>query len=112
VVAGIHPDRVVAGRDPSRGLVLAGTVLSARPAGAGWESDIQLAGGAVTCRLPERPGPDGSEIVLTALDPPLFGPDGSALPVGSPGPDTGTRGGRDPGEDDRGAGRVGEGRRL
>ncbi len=34
---------------------------------------------SVTCRLAERPGADGSELTVTALDPPCFGPDGSAV---------------------------------
>ena len=84
VVAGIHPDRVVAGRSPDRGLVLDGTVTASRPAGAGWEVDLLVqgarqAGSLVTCRLPDRPGPDGSELAVTALSPPLFGTDGASL---------------------------------
>jgi ABC-type sulfate/molybdate transport systems ATPase subunit len=79
VVAGIHPDRVAVGEDRSRGQVLAGTLLATRPAGAGWEADLQLPGSVVTCRLPERPGRDGSELVVTAIDPPLFGPAGDGL---------------------------------
>jgi ABC-type sulfate/molybdate transport systems ATPase subunit len=86
VVAGIHPDRVVAGEAPDRGLVLTGTIAASRPAGAAWEVDLTLpeATGvaqapSVTCRLTERPGGDGSELTVTALDPPCFGPDGSAV---------------------------------
>jgi ABC-type sulfate/molybdate transport systems ATPase subunit len=79
VAAGIHPDRVVAGAVPDRGLVLTGIVVAARPAGAGWEADLQLRESVVTCRLGERPGPTGSQMVVTALDPPLFGPDGAAI---------------------------------
>jgi len=83
-VAGIHPDRVVAGAAPDRGLVLTGPVAASRPAGAGWEADIlvpgtQPPGSAVTVRLADRPGPDGSELTVTAIDAPLFGPDGLAL---------------------------------
>jgi hypothetical protein len=40
----------------------------------------------VTGRLGERPGPDGSELVVIVIDPPVFGPDGVALagtPAGS-----------------------------
>ena len=33
VVAGVHPDRVAPGADPSRGLVVTGTVEAARPSG-------------------------------------------------------------------------------
>jgi ABC-type sulfate/molybdate transport systems ATPase subunit len=88
VVAGIHPDRVVAGPEghagSAPGLVLTGHIAASRPAGTGWEIDLRLAGAepagsAVTCRLGERPGPDGSELTVTAIDPPLFGADGTAL---------------------------------
>ena len=41
-VAGVHPDRVVPGRQPGRGVVLAGPVRSCRPAGAGWEATIEM----------------------------------------------------------------------
>ena len=34
MVAGVHPDRVLPGADPSRGLVVTGTVEAARPSGA------------------------------------------------------------------------------
>ena len=86
MVAGIHPDRVVAGADPERGLVLTGTIAASRPSGAAWEADLRLpaaAGGSaeaasVTCRLAERPDEEGSELTVTVLDPPCFGPDGSA----------------------------------
>jgi len=79
MVAGIHPDRVVAGVVADHGLVLTGTVAACRPAGAGWEIDLQLPGSVVTCRLAGRPGPVGSQLGVTALDPPLFGPDGAAI---------------------------------
>jgi ABC-type sulfate/molybdate transport systems ATPase subunit len=89
VVAGIHPDRVVAGAAPERGVVLAGTIAASRPAGAGWETDLALPAGesgsaVVTCRLTERPGSDGDELTVTAIDPPCFGPDGAAI-AGAPG---------------------------
>ena len=38
----MHPDRVVPGRQPGRGVVLAGPVRSCRPAGAGWEATIEM----------------------------------------------------------------------
>jgi molybdate transport system ATP-binding protein len=79
-VAGIHPDRVVPGAAPARGLVLTGTIAASRPAGATFEVDLQCADGQViTCRLADRPGPDGASLSVTALDPPCFGPDGSAV---------------------------------
>jgi molybdate transport system ATP-binding protein len=76
-VAGVHPDRVIAGAQPDRGLVLTGQVMASRPAGAGWEATIDVAGDELTVRLPDQP--DIGQIVLTVLDPPYFGPDGARL---------------------------------
>jgi molybdate transport system ATP-binding protein len=76
-VAGVHPDRVVAGSEPGRGLVVTGTVTAARPSGAGWEADIVVGDAPFTCRLPSRL--DGAQVSVTLLDPPCFGPDGLAL---------------------------------
>ncbi|HTZ94608.1 MAG TPA: ABC transporter ATP-binding protein [Streptosporangiaceae bacterium] len=85
-VAGIHPDRVVAGAHAARGLVLTGTIAASRPAGAAFEVDLQCAENAVvTARLADRPGAEGAILTVTALDPPCFGPDGSAVPW-RPGP--------------------------
>jgi ABC-type sugar transport system ATPase subunit len=85
-VAGVHPDRVLAGADPARGLVVTGTVTAARPSGAGWEADLLVADAPFTCRLPSRL--DGAEVSVTLLDPPYFGPDGTLLAPGSPAPVT------------------------
>jgi hypothetical protein len=84
VVAGVHPDRVLAGRLPGRGVVLAGPVRSCRPSGAGWEATIEAAGTLVPVHLREQPG--GPEFAFTVLDPPCFGPDGLrvARPEGVP----------------------------
>ena len=76
-VAGVHPDRVVAGADSARGLVVTATVTAARPSGAGWEADLLVGDASFTCRLPSRL--DGAEVVVTLLDPPYFGPDGGLL---------------------------------
>ncbi len=84
-LAGIHPERTRPGARPGHGMVLTGTVSTRRPAGAGWEADVRVAGTVITCRLPDRP-PDG-EFVLTALDPPCFGPDGTAVPAPDRRPD-------------------------
>jgi molybdate transport system ATP-binding protein len=75
VVAGVHPDRVVAGRQPGRGVVLAGPVRSCRPSGAVWEASVEAAGTLVPVRLPGPPDP-GQDFAFTVLDPPCFGPDG------------------------------------
>ena len=80
-VAGVHPERVIQGSWPDRGLVLTGVVAAARPAGAGWEADVRVGDALITCRLPDRPPDPGGEAVVTVLDPPYFGADGGALPA-------------------------------
>jgi ABC-type sulfate/molybdate transport systems ATPase subunit len=107
-VAGVHPDRVVPGRQPGRGVVLAGPVRSCRPAGAGWEATIEMvttgtasaerasaerasaerasgeaagtgAGGTlVPVRLREAPA-GGRDFTFTVLAPPCFRPDGTRV---------------------------------
>ncbi|HEX7996553.1 MAG TPA: ATP-binding cassette domain-containing protein [Streptosporangiaceae bacterium] len=77
-VAAIHPDRVVAGKHPDRGLVLTGMVTSCRPAGALWEVTITTGTATVTGRLSE-PVANRQELVLTALRPPVFGTDGELV---------------------------------
>jgi ABC-type sulfate/molybdate transport systems ATPase subunit len=85
-VAGVHPERVIPGSFGDRGLVLCGAVTAARPAGAGWEADVQVGDALITCRLPDRPPDPGGDAVVTALDPPYFGTDGNALPAVAVGP--------------------------
>jgi len=80
-VAGIHPERVVAGALPDQGLVLVGVVAASRPAGASWETDLRVGEATITCRISDKPPAGGGELVVTALDPPYFGPDGSAAPA-------------------------------
>jgi hypothetical protein len=79
MVAGVHPERVIPGAFGDRGLVLTGVVKACRPAGAGWEADLSIGDAAATCRLPDKPPASGGELVVTVLDPPYFGVDGSAL---------------------------------
>jgi molybdate transport system ATP-binding protein len=86
VVAGVHPDRVLPGAEPERGLVVTGTVLAARPSGAGWEADLLVGDATFTGRLPSRL--DGSQATVTLVDPPYFGPDGALLAPDSPAPAT------------------------
>ena len=78
-VAGVHPDRVIPGAFGDRGLVLTGTVTASRPAGAGWEADLRVGDTAVTCRLSDKPPASDSEFVVTIVDPPYFGSDGSRV---------------------------------
>ena len=86
LVVGVHPDRVVPGADPARGLVVTGTVTAARPSGAGWEADVLVGDAPFTCRLPSRPA--GPELSVTVLDPPYFGQDGAMLAPGGSAPIT------------------------
>ena len=77
-LAGVHPERVIAGAFGDKGLVLTGTVTACRPAGAGWEADLRVGEAAITCRLPDKP-PSGGDFSVTVLDPPFFGPDGGVV---------------------------------
>jgi molybdate transport system ATP-binding protein len=81
LVAGVHPERVIAGDIPDRGLALTGVVAAGRPAGAGWEVDLRVGEALITCRLPDKPPIPGDEMVVTVLDPPWFGADGNAVPA-------------------------------
>ena len=103
-VAAIHPDRVVVGRHPERGLVLQGVVTACRPAGALWEITVRAGNAAVTGRLAE-PAATGQEFAVTALDPPVFGPDGERA-RGPAGGAAGQPAGR-PDGDQRAIGRTG-----
>ena len=78
-VIGVHPERVIAGAFGDRGLVVTGTVITTRPAGAGWEADLRVGEEMITCRLGERPSPGRSDLTVTVLDPPYFGADGVAV---------------------------------
>lgn len=83
VIAAVHPDRVVAGAAPERGLVLAATLSAMRPHGAGWEIDARVGDAPLTFRLPDRPV--GQRLEITVVDPPLLGPDGAAATDAAPG---------------------------
>jgi molybdate transport system ATP-binding protein len=77
-VAGVHPERVIAGAFGDRGLVLTGVVTASRPAGAGWEADMRIGATAITCHLPDKPPAPGGELTVTVLEPPYFGAAGRA----------------------------------
>ena len=76
-VTAVHPERVVPGAHPERGLVLAGPVVDRHPAGAGWEAGLAVGAVTVWCALPDPPP---GEATVTVLDPPCFGTDGTLLP--------------------------------
>src|SRR5580692_9545107 len=79
VVAGVHPERVIAGAFADRGLVLTGVVTACRPSGAGWEADLRVGEETITCRLLEPAPSPGAEFVVTVLDPPYFSSGGNAI---------------------------------
>jgi ABC-type sulfate/molybdate transport systems ATPase subunit len=83
-VAGVHPERVIAGAFADRGLVLTGVVVACRPAGAGWEVDLRVDEETITCRLLEKASSPGAELVVTVLDPQYFSSDGTALSSSPP----------------------------
>jgi molybdate transport system ATP-binding protein len=85
IVAGVHPERVALGAHPERGIVLTGAIMAGRPAGAAWEADLRIGTADLTCRLADRPAAQAGQLVVTALEPPCFGPDGRAVPVAHPG---------------------------
>ena len=87
VIAGVHPERVIPGAFSDRGLVLTGTVIASRPAGAGWEADLRVGETPITCRLPDKPPASGDELTVTVLDPPHFETGGTALMRARPGGD-------------------------
>ena len=82
VVAGVHPDRVLPGADPARGLVVTATVTAARPSGAGWEADLLVGDAPFTCRLPSRL--DGARGGGDAARPALLRPGRRAARAGRP----------------------------
>lgn len=78
-VVGVHPERVLPGAHPRLGYVLSGRVVRERPAGAGFEVDLDVGGIELTCRLEHGTGPTGATAEVTVVDPPLFLPDGSRV---------------------------------
>jgi ABC-type Fe3+/spermidine/putrescine transport system ATPase subunit len=70
----VHPDRVVTGAYPQRGLVLSGVVTSVRPYGPRVECLLALAGGATLAARLDGSPPTGSRLTVTAVDPPLVPP--------------------------------------
>ncbi len=77
-VAGVHPERVVPGAHPGRGLVLSGPVRDAAPGrGRLGGRPGGRAGAWSGAGCPTRPG---AEATVTVLDPPCFGADGMLLP--------------------------------
>jgi len=70
----IHPDRIVPGVAPERGVVLTGTILSTRPYGPRYECTVaERSGEQFTIHL-DQPLGAGTECTLTALDPPVVAP--------------------------------------
>ena len=75
---GVHPERVQAGVRPGMGPALAGTVERARPHGGQWAVDVRVDGAEPLSAVLPEPAGVGERIALTLVDPPVFGPDGTA----------------------------------
>ena len=73
VVAGVHPERVIAGAAADRGLILTGVVMASL-AGGRWEADLRVGDTTIICRLPDKPPDAGAKLPVTVLDPPYFSP--------------------------------------
>ena len=69
----IHPDRVVLGAVPDRGIVLSGTIVATRPFGPRYECTVAGPSGEVFMIHLDQPPGAGTECRLTALDPPVVG---------------------------------------
>lgn len=67
----IHPDRVVLGDAPDRGVVLTGTVLSARPFGSRYECAVSERSRGPFLVHVDEPPTTGVECTFTVLDPPV-----------------------------------------
>jgi ABC-type Fe3+/spermidine/putrescine transport system ATPase subunit len=70
----IHPDRVVLGDLPDRGVVLTGTVLATRPFGPCYECTVRERSGEQFTIHVDQPPATGAVCALTALDPPVVAP--------------------------------------
>ena len=67
----IHPDRVLHGECPDRGVVLSGTVVSTRPFGPRYECTMAAHSGEHFRFHTDEPPPLGVDYTVTALDPPI-----------------------------------------
>lgn len=84
-LAAVHPDGVRLGARPELGPVVEGRIVARRPAGTGWEVDVQVdvqvevevqvktgPGDRLSFRTSDLPGEPGTDVALTLIDPPLF----------------------------------------
>ncbi|HEV8066044.1 MAG TPA: ATP-binding cassette domain-containing protein [Acidimicrobiales bacterium] len=67
----VHPDRVVAGEHPDRGLVLDGVVACVRVAGVSFAYELATTTGDRIDVPVQTPPQVGTQVRVTALDPPL-----------------------------------------
>lgn len=102
MLAAVHPERVRLGARPERGPVVEGRIVARRPAGTGWELDVEVGpsrpptaaasplGAAprdrLSFRIADLPANEGSDLLLTLIDPPLFARDPAGeAPLSGPG---------------------------
>lgn len=67
----IHPDMVLSGASPERGLVLTASVVSTRPLGPRYECTMQARSGEQFRIHADEPPPVGLERTVTVVDPPI-----------------------------------------
>lgn len=78
-VAGVHPERLRSGAHPDLGPVLSAQVLARRPAGAGFELDLEAEGAPMSWVTTEATPAPGEWVKVTLLDPPCFDSQGAAI---------------------------------
>lgn len=76
-VIAVHPERVQPGNHPALGVPLTGALVGIRPAGAGFDIDLDVGGTPVFCRMQEPPTDPPGAVAVTVVAPPMFGPDGT-----------------------------------
>jgi len=67
----IHPDRILLGAAPERGVVLSGMTVSTRPFGPRYECVLAASSGASFTIHVDQPLPADIECTVTAIDPPV-----------------------------------------
>jgi len=75
-LVGVHPDLARFGAFPAAGPVLKGTLRAVRPLGLALSAEVDLDGVMVELRCERAPGPLGTRVEVTLVDPPRFDDEG------------------------------------
>ncbi|WP_298207611.1 ATP-binding cassette domain-containing protein [Ferrimicrobium sp.] len=76
---GVHPERVIAEADPTRGCVVPVTVLSTRDVGTGVRYRLRLGDQELVVTFADHRLDQDDQPRVTVLDPPVYGHDGRCL---------------------------------